>query len=68
MIAMYLAILFGYVSKLQCPISDQAMFSNILKNIYPFYHDRLRDGLLGTLSVLRDTCKCLEARRGIING
>lgn len=66
-IGIYLAVMSGYFSRLRCSISEQAKLSIIMKNLHPFYQDRLRDPLPRTISELRTTCRRLEARRDIIN-
>ncbi|KAJ8937520.1 hypothetical protein NQ314_011811, partial [Rhamnusium bicolor] len=66
-IGIYLAIMSGYFSRLRCPISEQAKLSIIMKNLHPFYQDRLTDPLPKTVAELRTVCRRLEARRDIIN-
>lgn len=66
-IGVYLAVMSGYFSRLGCPISEVAKLSIVLKNLHPYYQDRLRDPLPTTMNELRDVCRRMEARRDIMN-
>lgn len=66
-IGVYLAIMSSYFNRLGCPIPEEAKVSIILKNLHPFYQDRLRDPLPKTLEELRTLCRRMEDRRDAIN-
>ncbi|KAJ8985444.1 hypothetical protein NQ317_017076 [Molorchus minor] len=66
-IGIYLAVMSGYFSRLRCTISEQTKLSIIMKNLHPFYQDRLTDPSPRTIVDLRDACRRLEAKRDIIN-
>lgn len=66
-IGVYLAVMSSYFNRLGCPISEGAKLSIVLKNLHPFYQDRLRDPLPTTMSELRSICRRMEARRDVMN-
>lgn len=66
-IGIYLAVMSGYFGRLRCPISEQAKLSIIMKNLHPFYQDRLTDPLPKSITELRNACRRLESRRDVIN-
>lgn len=66
-IGVYLAVMTSYFNRLGCPISEDAKLSIVLKNLHPFYQDRLRDPLPTTMSELRSICRRMEARRDVMN-
>lgn len=66
-IGVYLAIMSSYFNRLGCPIPEEAKVSIILKNLHPFYQDRLRDPLPRTIDELRTVCRLMEDRRDAIN-
>ncbi|XP_074042653.1 uncharacterized protein [Leptinotarsa decemlineata] len=66
-IGVYLAVMSNYFSRLGCPMSEDAKLAIIMKNLHPFYQDRLRDPLPTNISELRDTCRKMESRRDVIN-
>lgn len=66
-IGVYLAVMSSYFNRLGCPISEAAKLSIVLKNLHPFYQDRLRDPLPTTMSELRSVCRRMEARRDVMN-
>lgn len=43
-----------------CFVSENAKISIIIKNVYPFYQDRLRDPLPSTVEELRQVCRRME--------
>lgn len=64
-IGVYLAVMSRYFHRLRCPISEEAKLKIILKNLHPYYIDRLRDPLPATISELREACRSIEARRNM---
>ncbi|KAG5870185.1 hypothetical protein JTB14_032477 [Gonioctena quinquepunctata] len=67
-IGVYLAVMSSYFSRLGCPTSEEVKLSIVMKNLHPFYQDRLRDPLPISLAELRVLCRRMESRRDIING
>ncbi|KAJ8930955.1 hypothetical protein NQ314_016190 [Rhamnusium bicolor] len=66
-IGVYLAVMASYFNRLRCTISEEAKLKIILKNLHPFYLERLKDPLPTSLSDLRICCRSMEARRDMIN-
>lgn len=66
-IGVYLAVMAGYFNRLRCTISEEAKLKIILKNLHPFYLERLKDPLPSSMADLRICCRSMEARRDIIN-
>lgn len=66
-IGVYLAVMAGYFGRLRCPISEGAKLSIIMKNLHPYYQDRLREPLPKTINDLRSACRRIEATRDSIN-
>ncbi|XP_074026323.1 uncharacterized protein [Leptinotarsa decemlineata] len=66
-IGVYLAVMSSYFSRLGCPMTEEAKLNIVMKNLHPFYQDRLREPLPTTISELRSVCRRMEARRDIIN-
>ncbi|KAG5892589.1 hypothetical protein JTB14_036797 [Gonioctena quinquepunctata] len=67
-IGVYLAVISSHFSRLGCPTSEEVKLSIVMKNLHPFYQDRLRDPLPTSLAELRVLCRRMESRRDIING
>lgn len=66
-IGVYVAVMSSYFSRLRCPVTEEAKLSIIIKNLHPFYQDRLRDPLPTTIDELRVLCRKMEARRDAIH-
>lgn len=66
-IGVYLAVMSSYFSRLGCFVPENAKMSIIIKNLHPFYQDRLRDPLPSTVEELRQVCRRMEDRRDAIN-
>lgn len=66
-VGVYLAIMSSYFNRLRCPISEEAKLKIIMKNLHPFYLERLRDPLPTSMSELRTVCRSMEARRDMID-
>lgn len=66
-IGVYLAVMSSYFNRLRCPVAEEAKLSIIMRNLHPFYQDRLRDPLPTTIDELRTLCRRMEARRDAIN-
>lgn len=66
-IGVYLAVMGSYFNRLRCSTSEEAKMAIILKNLHPYYQDRLRDPLPRTLDDLRAVCRRIEAMRDSIN-
>lgn len=66
-IGVYLAVMSSYFSRLGCTVSEEAKLSIVMKNLHPFYQDRLRDPLPTTMAELRLACRRMEARRDLVN-
>ncbi|XP_074041961.1 uncharacterized protein [Leptinotarsa decemlineata] len=66
-IGVYLAVMASYFKRLGCPITEEAKLNIIIRNLHPFYQDRLREPLPKDLSELRTTCRKMESRRYMIN-
>ncbi|KAG5883974.1 hypothetical protein JTB14_007503 [Gonioctena quinquepunctata] len=66
-IGVYLAVMSSYFNRLRCPITEEAKLSIIIRNLHPFYQDRLRDPLPTSVSELRVLCRRMEARRDAID-
>ncbi|XP_074027918.1 uncharacterized protein [Leptinotarsa decemlineata] len=66
-IGVYLAVMSSYFSRLRCPVHEEVKLSIIIRNLHPFYQDRLRDPLPTTIDELRIVCRKMEARRDSIN-
>lgn len=66
-IGVYLAIMSSYFERLTCSVPNDVKHSIILKNLHPFYQDRLRDPYPTTLEELRQVCRRMEERRDAIN-
>lgn len=67
-IGVYLAVMSSYFARLRCPVDERTKLMIIIKNIHPFYQDRLRDPLPTTLDELRVVCRRMEERRDAIRG
>lgn len=65
-IGVYLAVMAGYFNRLRCTMSEETKLRIILKNLHPFYLERLRDPLPTTITELRNCCRGIEARRDMI--
>ncbi|CAG9835051.1 unnamed protein product, partial [Diabrotica balteata] len=65
-IGVYLAIMNSYFNRLRCHVPEGVKLSIIIRNLHPFYQDRLRDPLPSTLEELRVLCRSMEERRDCI--
>lgn len=66
-IGVYLAVMSSYFSRLGCHVPEEAKMAILVKNLHPFYQDRLRDPLPATIEELRQVCRRMEDRRDAIN-
>lgn len=66
-IGVYLAVMSSYFNRLGCQVSEAAKLSIVMKNLHPYYQDRLRDPYPTSLSELRAVCRRMEARRDVMN-
>ncbi|XP_074033122.1 uncharacterized protein [Leptinotarsa decemlineata] len=66
-IGVYLAVMSSYFKRLMCPMTEDAKLAILLKNLHPFYQERLGDPLPNTIDELRNVCRRIENRRDIIN-
>lgn len=66
-IGVYLAVMSTYFARLGCHISEEAKLAIIMKNLHPFYQERLREPLPASVELLRKACRSMEARRDMIN-
>lgn len=66
-IGVYLAVMSSYFERLGFPVTEETRLGIVMKNLHPFYQDRLRDPLPTSLSELREVCRRMEARRDLIN-
>ncbi|XP_028152833.1 uncharacterized protein LOC114346260 [Diabrotica virgifera virgifera] len=66
-IGVYLAILLSYFGRLGCVASEEVKLSIILRNLHPFYQERLREPLHTFVAKLRSVCRNMEDRRDLIN-
>lgn len=64
-IGVYLAVMSRYFQRLRCPITEETKLKIVLKNLHPYYIDRLRDPLPSTIGELREACRSIEARRNM---
>lgn len=65
-IGVYLAVMSSYFTRLRCPVSEETKLAIIIKNLHPYYQDRLRDPLPASLDELRSICRRMEERRDAI--
>ncbi|XP_072386308.1 uncharacterized protein [Diabrotica undecimpunctata] len=65
-IGVYLAIMNSYFNRLRCHVPEEVKLSIVIRNLHPFYQDRLRDPLPATLEELRVLCRSMEERRDCI--
>ncbi|XP_023312215.1 uncharacterized protein LOC111692437 [Anoplophora glabripennis] len=65
-IGVYLAVMSSYFNRLARPISEDVKLTIILKNLHPYYLERLRDPMPSSLDELRSACRSMEARRDTI--
>lgn len=65
-IGVYLAIMNSYFNRLRCNVPEETKLAIVVKNLHPFYQDRLRDPLPTTLDELRVMCRRMEDRRDCI--
>lgn len=66
-IGVYLAVMTSYFNRLRCSMSEDAKLKVIMRNLHPFYLDRLRDPPPSTIAELREQCRKMEDRRDLIN-
>lgn len=65
-IGVYMAVMSSYFKRLTCQVSEEVQLAIILKNLHPFYQERLRDPYPTTLDELRQICRRMEDRRDAI--
>lgn len=65
-IGVYLAVMSSYFKRMTCPMTEEVQLAIILKNLHPFYQERLRDPYPTTLDELRQICRRMEDRRDAI--
>lgn len=61
-IGTYMAIMNKYFQRLQCPISEEAKLSILLRNIAPSYRSQLGALEINTIAELKSLCKRIEQR------
>lgn len=61
-IGTYLAIMAKYFQRLQCPISEEARLTILMRNIAPVYRSQLGAVEITSISQLRTLCKRIEQR------
>lgn len=66
-IGVYLSIMNSYFRRLTCHVLEETKLAIVIKNLHPFYQDRLRDPLPSSLEELRSVCRRMEERRDAIN-
>lgn len=66
-IGVFLEVMSSYFGHLRCLVPEEAKLAIILKNLHPFYQDRLRDPMPSTIEELRIMCRRMEDRRDAIN-
>ncbi|KAJ8964168.1 hypothetical protein NQ317_016442 [Molorchus minor] len=65
-IGVYLAIMSSYFGRLRCAISEDTKLKIILRNLHPYYLERLSEPMPSTLAELRSSCRSMEARRDMM--
>lgn len=65
-IGVYLAVMSSYFNRLARPLTEEVKLTIILKNLHPYYLERLRDPMPSSLDELRSACRSMEARRDTI--